>query len=117
VKVTRLDEAAPYSAARHSPTVHAMYLQHRSLGSSAPYWVGCSYYLPGARAEWDATPIHKVYVVLEGQITVAVDGGEVVLGPLDSVTLEPNERREVRNDTNRVACMLVVMPYPEAQAR
>jgi mannose-6-phosphate isomerase-like protein (cupin superfamily) len=112
VNVTRLDEAVPYRPPKHSATCHAMYLQHRSLGSDAPFWVGCSYYLPGARAEWDASPLPKVYVVLDGELTVAVDGEEQRLGPMDSVYLAPSENREVRNDTNRVATMLVVMPYP-----
>ncbi|MBA2394976.1 MAG: cupin domain-containing protein [Ktedonobacteraceae bacterium] len=112
MKVTRLEEAVPYYPPKHSATTHAMYLQHKSLGSDAPYWVGCSYYLPGAKAEWDATPLPKVYIVLDGELVVATEDGEVVLGTMDSVSLSPNERREVRNDTNRVATMLVVMPYP-----
>ena len=111
MKVTRLAEAVPYYPPKHSPTVHAMHLQHKNLGSEAPYWVGCSYYLPGAKAEWDASPLHKVYVVLDGELTVATDDGEATLHPMDSVYLAPNERREVRNDTNRVATMLVIMPY------
>ena len=110
MKVTRLDEAVVYSAARHHG-VHAMHLQHRNLGSETPYWVGCSYYLPGAKAEWDASPLHKVYIVLDGELTVATDNRESTLYALDSVYLAPNERREVRNDTNRVATMLVIMPY------
>jgi mannose-6-phosphate isomerase-like protein (cupin superfamily) len=112
MKVTKLDAAIAYSPARHSATVHSMYLQHRSTGSDAPYWIGCSYYLPGAEAEWDATPLPKVYVVLDGALTVTTDEGEETLGPMDSVSLAPNERRQVRNETNRVATMLVVMPYP-----
>ena len=111
MKVTRLDEAVPYNAAKHSG-VHAMYLQHQKLGSDAPYWVACSYYLPGGKAEWDASPLHKVYVLLDGELTVATETGEMILYPMDSVYLAPNERREVRNDTNRVATMLVIMPYP-----
>lgn len=112
MKVTRLHEARKYTAPKHDETVHAMHLQHRDLGSEAPYWVGCSYYLPGATAHWDASPLPKVYVVLDGKLTVAVDGEEATLGPMDSVFLAGGENRQVRNDTNRVATMLVVMPYP-----
>jgi mannose-6-phosphate isomerase-like protein (cupin superfamily) len=114
MNVVRLADAAPYSPPKHSATCYAMHLQHRSVGSDAPYWVGCSYYLPGARAEWDASPLAKVYIVLDGELTVAVEGEEQRLGPLDSVYLGPGENREVRNETNRVATMLVVMPYPPA---
>lgn len=111
MKVTRLNEAIPYYPPKHSPTIHAMYMQHASLGSAAPYWVGCSYYLPGAKAEWDASSLHKIYIVLDGTLTIATDDGEVTLHAMDSVYLAPNERREVRNDTHRVATMLVVMLY------
>lgn len=112
MKVTRLEEAVAYYPPKHSATTHALYLQHKSLGSDAPYWVGCSYYLPGAKAEWDASPLSKVYIVLDGKLVIATEDGEVVLSAMDSVSLAPNERREVHNDTNRVATMLVVMPYP-----
>lgn len=111
MNVTRLTDATPYYPPKHSTTVHAMHLQHKNLGSEAPYWVGCSYYLPGSFAEWDATPYYKVYIVLEGELTMRFDSQEVVLGPMDSITINPNEYREVRNDTNRVATMLVVMSY------
>jgi mannose-6-phosphate isomerase-like protein (cupin superfamily) len=108
-----LEEAVKYSPPKHSENCHAMHLQHRNLGSEAPFWVGCSYYLPGAKADWDASPLDKVYVVLEGELTMAFDDQEVKLGPMDSITIGPGENRQVRNDTNRVATMLVVMPYPK----
>lgn len=110
MKVIRLDEAVAYSPAKHSH-VHSMYLQHRNLGSDAPYWVACSYYLPDGKAEWDASPLHKVYVVLDGELTVTTEDGEVTLSPMDSIYLAPNERREVHNRTKRVVTMLVIMPY------
>jgi glyoxylate utilization-related uncharacterized protein len=111
MKVTLFEDAVPYFPPKHDVTIHAMYLQHKTLGSDAPYWIGCSYYLPGAKAEWDASSLHKIYLVLDGEITVATEDGEAILRPLDSVSLAPNERREVRNHTNRVATMLVIMPY------
>lgn len=112
MKVTRIEEAKKYSPPKHSETCHAMWLQHISMGCDAPYWVGCSYYLPGAKAEWDASPLDKIYIMLEGELTMAFEDQEVKLGPMDSIYIGPGENREVRNDTNRVATMLVVMPYP-----
>ena len=50
--------------------------------------------------------------MLEGELTMAFEDQEVKLGPMDSIFIGPGENREVRNDTNRVATMLVVMPYP-----
>ena len=115
MKVVRLDEARKYSPPKHGENVHAMHLQHRDLGSDAPYWVGCSYYLPGGTADWDASPLHKVYVLLDGELVVETDSERTTLHPMDSVYLGPGENRQVRNETNRVATLLVVMPYPPQQ--
>jgi mannose-6-phosphate isomerase-like protein (cupin superfamily) len=114
VNVVRLAQAKKYDPPKHVGC-HAMYLQHKTTGSQAPYWMGCSYYLPGGTAELDASDLHKVYVVLDGEITVSVEGAEERLGPMDSVYLAPGESRAVTNHTNRVATMLVIMPYPPGQ--
>ena len=60
VKVTKFEEAKQYTAPGHSVTVHTMHLQHKNMGCEAPYWVGCSYYLPGASAEMSASPLDIV---------------------------------------------------------
>ncbi len=111
MQVTRLGEAEPYEAPKHFD-VRALRLQGFDASDAANFWVGLSHYLPGGRAEMDATPIEKVYVVLDGELTVTTDAGEETLGPLDSCWLAPGEARSVVNRTNRPASMLVVMPYP-----
>ena len=113
MKVTRLEEAVKYSPPKHYDCF-AMHLQHKNLGCDAPYWVGCSYFLPGGKAEWDASPLEKIYIVLEGEITIEFEDQQVKLGPMDSIFIGPSENREVRNETNECATMLVVMPYPPA---
>jgi quercetin dioxygenase-like cupin family protein len=57
--------------------------------------------------------LEKVYVVLDGEVTVITDAGETVLRRLDSCLLAPNEARSIENRTNQPASMLVVMPYPD----
>ena len=42
-------------------------------------WVGCSQFLPGGGAGPDSTPFEKVYVVLEGEMTVIINGVETLL--------------------------------------
>lgn len=112
VKVTRFEDAQQYSAPGHTDTVHTMWMQHKNMGNEAPYWVGCSYYLPGSKAEWGASPLDKIYIVLEGELTIRLEDESVKLGPMDSIFIGPDESREVVNETNRVVTMLVVMPYP-----
>lgn len=110
--IVRFEKAHPYVAPLHDVTVHSMFLQHKLTGCEAPFWVSISYYLPGARAEMSASPLERIYVVLEGQLTVEFEDETVTLDPMDSVFIGPNETREARNDTNKVVTILVVMPYP-----
>ena len=77
-------------------------------------WTGLSQFLPGGGAEMDTSPLEKIYVVLEGEITIELDGGEThVLGPLDSCYIPGDEARAIKNEGNTVVTMLVVMPYPD----
>lgn len=112
MEVVRLQDARPYEAPNHFD-VRSLRLQGFDASDAQGFWVGLSHYLPGGAAERDATPIEKVYVVLDGELTVVTDDGETTLAPLDSCRLAPNEARSVENRTNRPASMLVVMPYPE----
>ena len=115
MKLTRFSECKKYSPPKHDVTVHSMHLQSRETDCDAPFWVGCSYYLPGAKAEMSAGPLSRVYVMLDGSLTITLKGGtKHVINKGDSVYIEPNEEREVGNETNAVATMLVVMPYPAA---
>lgn len=109
--VKRFADAKPYEAPNHRD-MRGLRLQGYEPGGPANQWVGLSHFLPGGGAGPDATPIEKVYIVVKGEITIIVDGDETLLGPLDSCTIAPNERREIINRSNDICSMLVVMPYP-----
>ena len=109
--VARFSDAQPYEAPNHRD-VRSLRLQGFTEGGPANQWVGLSHFLPGGGAGPDASPIEKVYVILEGEMTVIVDGRETVLRRLDSCTIPANESREIVNRSNAVCSMLVVMPYP-----
>jgi uncharacterized cupin superfamily protein len=113
MEVTRLGDAQPYEAPKHYD-VRGLRLQGFEASGAENFWVGLSIYLPGGGAEMDATPIEKVYVVVEGELTVITDEGETVLRRFDSCRLAPGEARAVENRTNLPAQMVVVMPYPAA---
>lgn len=113
MKITRLDDAKPYSAPKHSD-VASLRLQGLEATPAGFCSVGLSYYLPGGKAEMSAGAQEKIYVVIDGELTLQVAGGEtVVLKRLDSCLIEAGESREVRNETNAVATLLVVMPAPQ----
>lgn len=110
--VTRIVDASPYDAPKHHDMV-GLRLQGWDVSPTEHFWVGLSQFLPGGGAESDATPLEKVYVVTEGEVTIATDDGETRLGPLDSCHLAAGERRSIENRSKRTAYMLVVMPYPD----
>ncbi len=112
MKKFSLTNAKPYTAAKHF-NMTAMRLQGKDETGIQKFWVGLSYFLPGGGAEWayEDNPNEKVYLVLDGEITVRTKKEEITLGPMDSVYLAPNEGREIINKTNKPVTMLVIINY------
>lgn len=108
----RFDEAQPYDAPNHHGVV-GLRLQGFEEGGPKNQWLGYSQFLPGGGAGPDSTPFEKVYVVLDGEMTVISGNSETVLGPLDSCTIAPDEVRTLENRSNHICKMLVVIPYPQ----
>jgi quercetin dioxygenase-like cupin family protein len=109
--VKRFADAKPYEAPNHRGVV-GLRLQGWEDGGPTNQWLGYSQFLPGGGAGPDATPFEKVYLVIEGEMTVIAGGAEAVLGPMDSCTIAPGEVREIVNRGNHVCKMVVVVPYP-----
>ena len=107
----RFADAKPYEAPNHRGVV-GLRLQGFEPDGPKNQWVGLSQFLPGGGADPDSTPFEKVYVVLDGEMTVIVGGKETTLRKYDSCTIPPNEVRELINRQNGVCTMLVVIPYP-----
>lgn len=113
MEVTRFGDARRYDAPKHYD-MRGMRLQGFDASSSTFAWTGLSHFLPGGGAEMDVSPLEKIYVVLEGSVTIEIEGGEThVLAKLDSCFIPGGEARAIRNDGNAVVTMLVIMPYPE----
>ena len=109
--VKRFADAKPYEAPNHRGVV-GLRLQGFEPDGPKNQWVGLSQFLPGGGAGPDATPFEKVYVVLDGEMTVIIGGTETVLKKFDSATIPPGEVREIVNRQNGVCTMLVIIPYP-----
>jgi quercetin dioxygenase-like cupin family protein len=107
----RFADATPYEAPNHRGVV-GLRLQGFEPGGPTNQWVGLSQFLPGGGAGPDSTPFEKVYIVLDGEMTVIVEGRETILGRYDSCTIAPGEVREIVNRRNDVCTMMVVIPYP-----
>ena len=114
MKVTRFADAKPYEAPNHYE-MRSLRLQGFEPGGPEKFWTGVSHFLPGGGAGPDSSPLEKVYVVTAGELTIKVGDVETVLRKMDSCTIAAGEVREVKNNRNDVATMLVVMPYPESK--
>lgn len=110
MQITRLADAQRYEAPKHFD-VCSLRLQGFAASAADFASAGLSYFLPGGRAEMDAGTVGKIYVVIEGEVTIQVGDAVEVLGKLDSCFIPAGEARAVRNDSNTVAAMLVLMPY------
>ena len=113
MNITRIAEAKAYHPANHTD-MRCLRLQGHEAGPSDALWLGLSHILPGGGTTLDASPVEKHYVVIDGEVTIVTDGGEVTLGPLDSCRLAPGERRALQNRTNRPASIVLAMPYAAA---
>lgn len=93
----------------------AMRLSGKEETGAKKFWMGMSHFLPGGGAEYayEDNPLEKVYFVLEGEIVVKSKTETLVLKKHDTLFLGPNEGREVINETNMPASMLVIVNYPE----
>lgn len=112
MQVTRITDAPPYEAPNHFD-MRGVRLQGWDVSDTKSFWVGLSHFLPGGGVHRDATPLEKVYVLLEGELVVITDSDQATLRPLDSCHLEAGEARSIENRGARTATLLVIMPYPE----
>lgn len=113
MEITRFEDAQRYDAPGHFD-MRGLRLQGFDASSSTFAWTGFSQFLPGGGAEMANSPLEKIYVVLEGEVTVELGSGEKhTLSRQDSCFIPAGESRAIINESNSVATMLVIMPYPE----
>ena len=112
--ITRIANAPEYQAPNHFDMT-CLRLQGREAGPAEQLWLGLSIIQPGGHTGLDPSPIEKHYVVLEGELTLTceVDGMQTtaVLRAHDSARFAPGEKRQLRNHTDRVAKVLLAMPF------
>ncbi len=110
MKKVSIEDVKPYEAPGHFGMT-ALRLHGKEETGATKFWVGLSYFLPGGGAAKAGPPGEKVYLVLDGEVTVRTDDEEIVLGPMDLLYIEPEEVREIKNESNFPASMLVVYSY------
>jgi uncharacterized cupin superfamily protein len=115
MNVTRFRAAPEYFPPEHE-RMRCLRLQGKEAGPSTHLWLGVSVIEPGGGTSLSASSVEKHYVVLEGELVVRTDDGDVVLQRHDSCRLAPGERRALFNASAETAMVLLAMPLEE-QAR
>jgi len=112
MKKISLSQVKPYAAPGHFD-VTALRLSGKEETGAKKFWIGLSYFLPGGGAKWayEDSPTEKVYVVLDGELTVKTKTDEFTLKPMEVLFIGPNEGREIINKTNKTITMLVAISY------
>lgn len=114
MKKVEFKNVKPYQAPKHF-NCSTLKLHGREETDCQKFWSGLTHFLPGGGAELDASPVEKMYMVLDGEVTIInADKDRIILRKWDSIHIGANEQREIFNDTNYPASMLVVINYPEA---
>ncbi len=106
------NQVKPYEAKGHFLTA-ALRLSGKDETGAQNFWVGLSHFLPGGGVEFSGEDQinEKVYVVIEGQVTVKSKTEEYILNPMDALYIAPHEGRSILNNTNKPASMLVIANY------
>lgn len=109
MEITRIADAAPYEAPKHFKMV-ARRLQGLEASGAEHCSVAFSIFEPGGGADISSTPFEKIYVVMSGEIVVAVEAGSFTLRKYDSCRIEPDETRTMLNESDEPAEILVIVP-------
>jgi glyoxylate utilization-related uncharacterized protein len=108
MKKIEFKDAKSYEAPKHY-NMTAFRLHGKEESGAQKFSLGLSHFLPGGGAEYGIVPVEIVYFVLDGEITIKTETESFVLKQWDSIHIAPGEGREVINETNKPASMLVIV--------
>ena len=111
--VTRFAQAQEYQAPNHFD-MRCLRLQGHAASETRQMWMGLSLIAPGGHTGLDGSPIEKLYFVVEGELRVV---GETATGERtshllsvrDSCVFLPGEKRQLVNESDQPAAVLLVM--------
>ncbi len=112
MEIVRFADAPIYTASNHDDVI-ARRLQGGEATSANFVLVGHSHFRPGAVVPMEAAPIGKIYIVVEGAISIEqADGTRHRLLQWDSILVPAGEARAVINDSGAPASIIVITPPP-----
>jgi len=108
--VTRINRAPEYSPPDHFD-MRCLRLQGFEAGPVDSLWMGLSEIAPGGHTNLSASPLEKLYLVVEGQVVIRSSESEATLNPLDSCRIAPGEARALENRSDSIAKVVLCMPF------
>lgn len=111
MKVVRLADAFEYPVTGHFD-MRALRLHNKETSNTVDYTLGLSHFLPGGGTEYVETGVELIYFILEGEMTVRTKDETIVLKKYDSIHFNVGDGKEIRNETNLPASMLVIAGMP-----
>lgn len=111
-KVTKANEAYTYTAARHNDCQTTRLHDPQDV-NEGQLICGLTHFLPSGGIEKGSNPMESIYYVIEGEMTVYIDGQEIALKKGDSIHFGPNTEREVKNTSIAASQMLVCILPPQ----
>lgn len=116
MNVTRISDAPEYRPPEHFD-MRCQRLQGFEAGPATSLWMGLSEIAPGGHTSLTASPLEKLYLVVEGEVVLRTGESEATLYPLDSCRIAPGEARALENRSSRTARIVLCMPLqPENRA-
>ena len=104
MKVNRLADLQEYEASGHFD-MKGFRLQGFDASDAENFWTGLSYFLPGGGTTHTATPLEKVYVGIEGNLTIVTDDDETI-----SASAIPSGLSEVSSPRRCASHMSATVP-------
>ena len=111
MKVVRLADAFGDPVTGHFD-MRALRLHNKETSNTVDYTLGLSHFLPGGGTEYVETGVELIYFILEGEMTVRTKDETIVLKKYDSIHFNVGDGKEIRNETNLPASMLVIAGMP-----
>jgi quercetin dioxygenase-like cupin family protein len=108
MKLIKASQTEYYEAKKHFNcwTGHKLTAEVGAKNISISY----SHFLPNGGAEMSASPVERIYYLIEGSMAVKGKNEEHILEPGDMCYIGAGEERAVQILGNKPATMLVIMP-------
>lgn len=109
MKITRCNELVAYTPGGHFDC-RAQRVHNKDISGTEMLTVGLSWFLPGGGAEPNVTAegCETVYYILEGEMTLNVNGETTILKAGDSALFQAGDVRAVKNESFRPVAMMVI---------